>query len=134
MARFHTPTVEEEKCWQDWISGRPAAMREILHRIDPWTLYRLKPTGQRVTFRSVFEDGTLSVYVSAEFNALAFERSVFGIKLDDLEECDLPEAREPVGALLTDQEVGENIDLLRVTIRPDLWEMGPDGKAQRKNN
>lgn len=134
MARFHTPTAEEEKSWQDWVSERPAAVREIAERIDPWTLYRLKPGGQRVTVQSICEDGTLTVNVLAEFNAVTFERSVFGISRDDLEECDLPEPDEVVGALLTDQEVDENIDALRVAIRPDLWEMGPDGRACRKNN
>ena len=49
---------------------------------------------------------TLKVTVSGQFNAVAFERQVFGIKPEDLEECDLPPANMPVGSLdLTPEQV-----------------------------
>ena len=41
---------------------------------------------------------TLTVIVSGRFNYVAFERRVFGIKPEDLEECDLPRADEPLGS------------------------------------
>lgn len=64
--------------------------------------------------------------------ATRFDRSVFGIDPDDLEECDLPAPEERLGAALTQDEVGDNLDALRVMVRPDLFEMMPDGKARRK--
>lgn len=60
------------------------------------------------------------------------ERQVFGIKPDDLEECDLPDENEPVGVMLSGEEVSENIDAIRCMVRPDLFRMGEDGKAVRK--
>jgi hypothetical protein len=61
----------------------------------------LKGSNQRVTLHSYDEgeDGsiTLQVQVLARFNFVAFERRVFGIKPEDLEECDLPGDEELVG-------------------------------------
>jgi hypothetical protein len=96
----------------------------------------MKSTGHRVTLYSSgeAEDGkvTLTVVVSAEFNMLAFERRVFGIDPDDLEACDLPAAEEPCGAVLSQDEVNDNLDVLRVLTRPDLFQMGNDGKTVRR--
>ena len=106
MARVHDPTPEQRAAWDQWVRERPAAIRELIakYKFDPWTLYRLKTSGHRVTLASFDEpiDGsppTLRVNVSGEFNAVAFERSVFGIKAEDLEECDLPAPGTPVGSL-----------------------------------
>jgi hypothetical protein len=38
------------------------------------------------------------VDVTGEYNLVAFERRVFGIKPEDLEECDLPGLHEPLGS------------------------------------
>ncbi len=134
MARFAEPTSEQERGWAEWVASRPDTVRVIAERLEPWSLYRLKTTEQRVTLYSISEDGTVTVTVTGEFNAVAFDRQVFGIDPDDLEPCDLPDADEPTGTALTTQEVEENIDVLRATVRPDLWEIGPDGKARRKDN
>lgn len=103
--RVKQPTPEEEQGWKDWLAepGREA-IREVASRFDPWTLYRLKTTGQRVfimSFSEPGEDGKVRcrVGVSGEYNLLTFERAVFGIDTDDLEECDPPNADELVGSL-----------------------------------
>jgi hypothetical protein len=104
MARYKEPTDENLQAWREWTASRPEAVRTIAERYDPWTLYRLKTTNQRVFLQSFFDpdpDGkvTCRVAVSGEFNLVTHERSVFGIDPNDLEECDLPSADEPVGSL-----------------------------------
>lgn len=92
----------------------------------------MKSTGQRVTLCSIFEDGTISVSVSANYNFVLHERNVFGIDPNDLEPCEIPPPDELVGSVLTDEQVEENIDALRVLVRPDLFVMDNDGTAKRK--
>jgi hypothetical protein len=75
---------------------------------------------------------TLIVDVRGEFNLVAFERRVFGIDPADLEPCEAPSASELVGATMTQAEALDDIDAIRIAVRPDLWAMGEDGKAQRK--
>src|SRR5262245_52877430 len=109
MARIHEPTSEEEAGWKEWVASRPPAVRKVAERFDPWTLYRMKSTGHRVTLYSFGEgrDGckvSLTVNVLGAFNLVTFERRVFGIDPDDLEPCDLPEANEPVGAAFTKED------------------------------
>lgn len=127
------PNESQLRAWKKWVKARPPAVRAIAERLDPWTLYRLKPTGQRVTLVSIYEDGTVKVSITGQYNVIMFDRDVFGINPDDLEECDLPEPGEATGAVMTPQQVDENIDALRVATRPDLWTMSPDGKAVRKS-
>ena len=117
MANVMEPTPEQVQGWDEWVSERPQSVRETLQRYDlkPWRLYRLKGTGQRVTLYSVDEpeDGsppTLKVDVSGHFNLLMFDRRVFGIKPEDLEECDLPSADAPLGTILSGNEVSEAVD------------------------
>ena len=117
MARIFEPTKAQEKSFKKWVASRPAIVRVVAERFEPWSLYRLKTTGQRVQVIS-FGEGhddvvTLTVRVSAEFNATLFERDVFGINPDDLEPCELPGPDEPVGALLAPEEVDANLDALR---------------------
>lgn len=134
MARICIPTPEQETSWKQWVQERPAAVRAVAERFDPWSLYRMKSTGHRVTIYSYSdsEPVTLTVNVTGDYNRVLHERRVFGIDPDDLEPCDLPSPDEPTGALMSQEEVGENIDALRLAIRPDLWTMGADGKAIRK--
>jgi len=94
MARYYNPTTDEEHAWREWVADLPVDVRVIAERFDPWTLYQLKTTGQRVVLYSFSEDGTVTVNVLAEFNLIMLERQVFGINPDDLEECDLPDADE----------------------------------------
>jgi hypothetical protein len=104
--RYTQPTEEHLIAWDTWLAERPEALRVCVakYKLDPWTLYRLKPTGQRVFIVALYEPGedgkvTLRVGVSGEFNLLTFERDVFGIDPADLEECDLPNLTEQIGTL-----------------------------------
>lgn len=133
MARFMEPTATEEKGWKEWLASRPDNVRAVAERFEPWSLYKLKTTGHRCTIYSLGEadDGsiTLTVSITGEFNQTFANRNVFGINPDDLEPCDLPGESEELGSLLGEVN-DDNIDILRVVTRPDLWEMGPDGKAK----
>ena len=107
MAKFTTPTDEQQKAWRDWVASRPDNVRKVAERFDPWTLYRMKSSGHRVVVHG-FSEGdegvTLQVAVLAEFNLIAMERNVFGIDPDDLVECDLPEDGEVLGVYLNEDE------------------------------
>lgn len=101
MARHTTPTDEEVAAWEAWLADRPQVIRDMVakYKLDPWTLYRLKSTNQRVFMISLFESGTVKVGVTGEYNLVTHERAVFGIDPADLEECDLPSGDEPLGSL-----------------------------------
>ncbi|MDX2166840.1 MAG: hypothetical protein SF182_07240 [Deltaproteobacteria bacterium] len=91
-----------EGAWLEWLATRPQCIRDMAERLPPDRLYRMRSTGHRVTLVGYAEDGTVRVYVSGQFNAVTFERQVYGVAADDLEECDLPSPVEPVGAMLTE--------------------------------
>lgn len=126
MANTYAPTGSQIKAWNKWLRDRPAKVRLVAEKFPPWKLFRIASTGQRVTVYSVNEakdsdDVTLTVSVLAKYNLVQFERNVFGISPDDLVECELPADSEQLGAALTQDQVQDNIDDLRLTIRPDLW-------------
>jgi hypothetical protein len=121
MARIVEPTPEQESDWKQWVSERPDVVRLVAERFDPWSLYRMKSTGQRVTLYSFSEDGTVTVNVSGDYNFVLFERSVFGVDPDDLEPCEVPPPNEHVGTLISHKDVEENIEGLLALIRPDLY-------------
>jgi hypothetical protein len=133
MARFKEPTPEQEQGWKEWVASRPDRVRAVAERFEPWTLYRLKTTGDRVTILG-FSEGdpiTMDVSITGEFNLIMFDRRVFGIDPNDLEPCDLPNVNEPVGAMMSAEQV--DIDALRMMVHSDLWEMDDDGKTHRKH-
>jgi hypothetical protein len=130
--RIYEPTAKQEQRWARWVASRPDLVRRVAERFFPWELYLLKSTGQYGTVRSFFEDGTVSFAVTGEHQVVLFDRIVFGINPDDLVPSDGPEADELRGTLLSHQQVEDNIDVLRAIIRPDLWTMGADGVAVRK--
>lgn len=132
MARIYEPTPEQITEWNAWVASRPASVRKIAERFEPWCLYRMITTGDRCTLVSISEDETVTVAITGEYNTVMFDRDVFGVSPDDLVPCELPEADEAVGTLMTPEQVDENIDALRVTIRPDLFYMDENGKAVRK--
>ena len=115
MANIYEPTPEKERVYQEWLASRPAHVREVAARFRPWILYKMGD--HRVLVYSFGEklDGSvnLTVNVSAQYNFVTFERSVFGVDPNELTECDLPGPEEPVGALFTQEEVHENIDVIR---------------------
>lgn len=124
MARFRDPDDSEIQEWHEWLESRPLDIREIAKRFEPWGLYRMKSTGHRVTIYSLEkqEDGRISlkVNVMGEFNAVAFERQVFGVDPNDLEPCELPSEQEELGAALTEEsDVRDYIDFIRPRITGD---------------
>jgi hypothetical protein len=98
------PTIEGQEMWAEWVEERPDAIQALVakYKFAPWKLYKLKTSGHRVIIHSIDEpkegEPTLTVIVNGKFNFVAFERRVFGIKPEDLEECDLPRSDEPLGS------------------------------------
>lgn len=81
---------------REWLATRPPVIKEMFAKKPGNLMYRNKTTGQYVFIRAYNENGTVTVAVSAEFNrVLDFEREVFGVPLDALEECDIPFDRDP---------------------------------------
>lgn len=99
MARLPGWTEENDRANDEWLEGRPQAIRDLAAQLPPGRLYRLKTTDHRVFLLSYSEDGTVTVAVTGQFNCVAFERKVFGIRPEELEECDLPGPDEPLGTL-----------------------------------
>ena len=102
MAKIMEWDEQEKQEWEEWVKSRPEVIQNLAKRFPPYNLYRLKTSGHRVVIYSYSEDETLTVKVSGEFNLITFERQVFGIKPENLEECDIPSPDEKVGVILTD--------------------------------
>lgn len=112
-------TKEQKQEWEKWLSERPPQIRELAQKFPPDKLYLLKTSNHRVYPISYSEDGTLTVVVSGQYNVVMFDRNVFGINPNDLEECDLPDENESLGTVLTEEEDVESyID----TVRPIVLE------------
>jgi hypothetical protein len=138
MANFREVTPEMIQHWDEWVSTRPEVVRKIAEKLKPWELYWLPcgdghPLGgHRVTIHSISEDGTVTVDVTGDFNKIMFGRRVFGIDPADLTPCDLPPPDEELGEVLTQEEANDNLDAMRVMVRPDLWTLDEEGNAIRK--
>jgi hypothetical protein len=109
MANIYEPTQTQVDKWNEWVESRPEQIRSLIqkHNFAPWKLYLLKTSGHKVELYS-FDEGeppTLKVLVHGRFNLVSFERRVFGISPDDLEECDLPKPDDPLGVVLTKERV-----------------------------
>ncbi len=92
MAAYE-PTPEERASWEAWLAQAPARVRAVAERIKPWRPYRLSRTGQIVVIHCVDEPEderlpiTLKVDVTRALNeSVTFDRRVFGILPEDLEE------------------------------------------------
>ena len=105
-----------EADWLKWVETRPESIRKMCRDFPPNKLYKLNTTGHRCMIYSYSEDGTMTVNVTGEYNFVIFERAVFGIRPEDLTECDLPSKDEKLGAVLS-QEEGESF--LRGMADPD---------------
>lgn len=97
MARFVEPTPEGLAGWEDFKKKAPASVRAVAERFNPWTLYLLRPTKQRVFLVAINEGGTLMVGITEHFNVVDVNTKVGGINPDDLVECDLPGPEVKVG-------------------------------------
>jgi hypothetical protein len=118
MARIFDVPPEWEQEYARFVASCPPHVAAVARRFDPWSLYRMKSTKQRVTVYSFGEkpDGsvTLTVAVTGRFNVVDFDRRVFGIEPDDLESCELPAPDEQVGTLLTDErDIKAYVDAIR---------------------
>jgi hypothetical protein len=83
----HTP--EQDARWEEWKAVRPADMRAVCDRFDPWSVYEMKSTGQLCQIVSFFEsDATspVSLGVYAEHRDLGAVTgvTVVGVDPDDL--------------------------------------------------
>lgn len=120
MAKIIEWTDEQRAEWDAWVASRPLVVQDMARRLPPDRLYRMASTGHRVTLYSFSEDGTVTVNVGGDFNAVVFERRVFGVSPDDLTECDLPGPDDPCGSLLTDEaDVGDYIESVRADRRQE---------------
>ena len=68
--------------FNEWLQGRPNCIIDMVKRYPPDVLYRMKSTGQRVTIIAYAEDGTVRVLVSGDYNAVIFDREVFGVNIE----------------------------------------------------
>lgn len=142
MGNWFNPTEEHVLQWDAWVAERPEIVQRVAKKFQPWKLYRLTTTNHKITLAIFDEEDdntvTLRVNVLAEFNDnLLHERCVFGIVPDDLVECDVPSLEERAVNLqndpaLSNDQVEELIDDLRVLIRPDIWILDDNGVAIRK--
>lgn len=98
MARLPDCDDDADAQLATWLRGRPSVIQAMVARTPPGRLYRLTTSGHRVYVYSYDEDGTLTVVVDGRYNAVLFERRVFGIRPEDLVECALPEPHELVGS------------------------------------
>jgi hypothetical protein len=128
MSNWYEPTDEVRATWAAWVAERPPVVRIVAEKFPPWALWRMdhidqdgKPTGlfQRVFVMSFGETGdpkqpvTLTVAVDGRFNAVAFERNVFGIAPERLTPCDLPGPNDRVGS------AGLSLDQVKQMMRAD---------------
>lgn len=89
MAKILEMSDSQRQEWDKWLNERPKIIRNLALKYPPDKLYTLKPNGNRVTIVSYCEDGTMTVFISSKYNDfLIFERQVFGIKPEDLIECE----------------------------------------------
>ena len=106
-------TRQQKSLWVDWVLSRPKVIQEMCKKWPPNKLYRMS-SGHRCTINSYYEDGTVKVNVTGEYNLVGFSRSVFGVDPKTLVPCEPPGPDEPVGDVseelgLTEKEIRELI-------------------------
>lgn len=94
----------DEAALKVWAESRPPIVQALIRSHPPGRLYRIKTSGHRATLYAYDEDGTIKVHVTGKYNLVAFDRTVFGVKPEDLEECELPGPGEILGTALTEDE------------------------------
>lgn len=86
------PTEEIEAMWTQWLAERPAFVRRVAERFNPWTMYKLVGTGQRVMIIGFHsskegdprEEVTAYVYVEHPVLGPLSGRKVFGIDPEEV--------------------------------------------------
>lgn len=82
----------DEEVWIEWLKGRPEAVIKLATKIHPFSLYRIKSSGHigfPVQYDEPIDGSEPSVLLSLTFDNnpnMLFERNVFGLKENDLEE------------------------------------------------
>lgn len=99
--------------FDEWLKDRPEIIQEMGKSHPPHKLYLLKTSNHKVFIISYSENRTVTVVVSGKYNLTDFERRVFGIKPEDLEECDLPKEGEPLGVMLNQEQAREYIQSIK---------------------
>lgn len=99
--------------FDQWVNERPECIQALVKKLPPDRLYLLKETNRRCFITAYHEDDTLTVSITGQYNWLMFERQVFGVKPEYLEECDLPEEGEKLGTFLNDDEAKQYINTLK---------------------
>jgi hypothetical protein len=87
MADPYDITLEGMQEYNEWLKGRPEAIRKMGEKFPPWQLYLLTTTNHIVVLYSINEgeEITFTVAVTRQYNPfISFERRVFGIKPEDL--------------------------------------------------
>jgi len=88
---------------EQWLKDRPPVIAQMFRKRPPNLLYKINPSGSKGTIYSYSEDGTISLAVSGEYCLVQFPSRVFGVSIDNIEEC---EPDEQVGTLCnTDEEI-----------------------------
>lgn len=104
--KFVNPTDENQRLFREFLESRPPHVRAVAERFDPWTLYKLKGTGQRCSVIGFHEVDVekererkakdphgcgvalvpVTVFITAENPVLGqlTAHSVFGIDPDEL--------------------------------------------------
>jgi hypothetical protein len=80
--------VTEYEDHEDMIKNGPKVISDIAARFSPDALYKLRTTDQIVQLVSIYENGTVKVWVDDKYNPAEDFRTgfkVFGINPDDLE-------------------------------------------------
>lgn len=97
------PTLKQRTSFERWVSERaPEIAEEIRDRkLEPWRIYRLKATGERVTIIAILEPVSggrgmkLSVLSETKFNPkLNQDYEIENVPPEDLEPCAPPSQLE----------------------------------------
>ncbi|MGI4796939.1 MAG: hypothetical protein ACRYG8_23385 [Janthinobacterium lividum] len=110
MVRWCTPTASDLRAWQELVAEAEAPVRAVAEFIDPWSLYRLHPSGFRGTYIGLKKvDGAVQVGLSVcpKFNLVLGEMVLY-VPFLALDPCELPGP-------------GERIGLIDVPRRADGW-------------
>jgi len=87
--------TEQDNMLNEWLTGRPQAVKDMAYKVKPWYLYRLKPTGQHCSIYSYSEDGTVTISIEGhDSEALDTVNKIIGFNVFGIEPQDLEIIRE----------------------------------------
>ncbi|KKL82972.1 hypothetical protein LCGC14_1979450 [marine sediment metagenome] len=128
MALIIEWTPEQWAQWEAWVASRPEDVAKLARDYPPNRLYRLDGN-QRVVIIAYSESATLRVAVTGQYNYVVMEREVFGIKPEQLQECELPGPDETLGCFATDFGLSqEQVEHLARSRMDDLRETRTNGR------